>query len=489
MSLLQLQIFNKINCFEFMRKSIFAFIICLSIVLITITTLAAVRLPSILGSHMVIQQNSEVKLWGWCGPAEKIAIKTSWDTITYHAIGESSAKWSRKIKTPAAGGPYTITINETLVLDDVMIGEVWLCSGQSNMAMSGSGRLKQVLDEVPNANNQNIRFFTITKSTSEFPQENCEGSWKVCTPEEMKLFSAVGYFFGKKLQQTLNIPVGLINSSWGGTSAEVWMPGQIVENDPELIAASRKMIPGATWPVIPGYTFNSMIYPITNFEISGVIWYQGENNVATYWTYNRLLPKLIDAWRKTWQKDFPFYYVQIAPYSGYKINNAAALLREAQTNCLSIPKTGMVVISDLVDKLSNVHPVNKIDVSLRLANLALSENYGKTGLTYKFPMYKAMKKEKGKIRIEFENADNGLISKDKTISEFYVAGEDHQFEPALAKIDGSSVIVWNKLIREPVAVRFGFSNTAIPNLFSKEGLPVNLFRTDNWDVDTSAVKK
>jgi len=248
------------------------------------------------------------------------------------------------------------------------------------------------------------------------------------------------------------------------------------------------MTTNAWWPIIPGYAFNAMIYPITNFEISGVIWYQGENNVGTYSSYKNLINKMIDSWRKTWQKDFPFYYVQIAPYAGYLNQNVGALLREAQTNCLSIPKTGMVVISDLVDDLSNVHPVNKIDVASRLANIALTETYGIRGLSYKFPIYSEMKKEKNKIRILFENVDNGLMTKNKSITEIYISGDDRQFQPAMARIEGNTLIVWNKSIKVPVAVRFGFSNTAIPNLFSKEGLPVNLFRTDNWEVDTNPVK-
>ena len=472
-----------------MKKTFYAIIICFLLTFSAKLASAAVRLPSILGSHMVLQQNSEVKLWGWCSPAEKVTIKTSWDTITYRTNGESSAKWLQKIKTPAAGGPYTITINETTILNDVMIGEIWLCSGQSNMEWGGDQGLKQTLTEAPSANNQKIRFFYVAKSTSETLQENCEGSWKVCTPEEMKHFSAIGYFFGKNLQQALNVPVGLINSNWGGTPAEVWTPKNLVENDPDLKSASQKLSPAAWWPVLPGLTFNAMINPITNFEISGAIWYQGESNVGTYSTYKSLMNTMISSWRKAWQKDFPFYFVQIAPFSGYGNNNVAALLRETQTSCLSIPKTGMVVVTDLVDDLSNIHPINKIDVAARLANLALSENYGKTGLTYKYPMYKSMKNEKDKIRVQFENADNGLISKDKVITEFYIAGDDHLFLPASAKIDGNSVIVWNKMVKAPVAVRFGFSNTAIPNLFSKEGLPVNLFRTDSWEIDTTPVKK
>ena len=461
-------------------------LICLSL-LCFLNVQAAIRLPSIIGSHMVLLQNSEVKLWGWCAPAEKITIKTTWDTVSYRLTGESSTKWSQKIKTPFAGGPYKITINGATILEDVMIGEVWLCSGQSNMEWSGDQGLKQSLTEMPNANNQNIRFFYIPKSTSEFPQDNCEGSWKVCSPEEMKHFSAIGYFFGKDLQKALNVPVGLINSNWGGTAAEVWTPEKLVENDPGLKAASQKLSPAAWWTVLPGYAYNAMIYPITNYQISGVIWYQGESNVGTYSTYKPLMEAMIGSWRRTWQKEFPFYYVQIAPYSGYGKGILGALLRETQTSSLSIPNTGMVVVSDLVNDLSNIHPINKVDVAARLANLALSEHYGKTGLICKFPMYKTRRIEKDKIRIEFDNANNGLICKDKTISEFYIAGEDHQFQAAMAKIEGNNVVVWNKAIKNPVAVRYCFTNTAIPNLFSKDGLPVNLFRTDSWEADAVPV--
>jgi len=474
---------------KIMKKSIFRVFIALFLIFNALNSIATVRLPSILGSHMVLQQRSEVKLWGWCGPAEKVTIKTSWDTISYQTTGGSSAKWSMKIKTPAAGGPFTITINGSTILEDVMVGEIWLCSGQSNMEWSGDQGLKQSLNEMANANNQKIRFFYVPKATSEFPQENCGGSWKVCSPEEMKHFSSVGYFFGKNLQQSLNIPIGLINSNWGGTPAETWTPKTEVESDPVLNAAAKKVQPTDWWPTLPGYAYNAMIYPLSNFEISGVIWYQGESNVGTYSSYKQLLSRMIGSWRQAWQKDFPFYFVQIAPFSGYGDHDFCALQRETMTSCLSIPKTGMAVISDLVEDIKNIHPVNKIDVSARLSNIALAETYGKTGLNYKFPMYKGMENEKDKIRILFNNADNGLISKDKTIKEVYIAGEDREFQPAMAKIDGSTLIVWNKSIKNPVAVRFGFTNTAIPNLFSKEGLPVNLFRTDNWDIDTVPVKK
>ncbi len=472
-----------------MKKTICTTIICLALVLSTLNIFSAIRLPSVLGSHMVLQQKSDVKLWGWCGPSEKVIIKTSWDTITYKTTGGSSAKWVQKIKTPSAGGPYSITINETTILEDVMIGEIWLCSGQSNMEWSGDQNLKQCLDEMPNATNKNIRLFYVPKSTSEYPQENCGGSWKVCSPEEMKHFSAVGYFFGKNLQQALNVPVGLINSNWGGTPAEVWTPKNEVENDQELNTAAQKIKPTDWWPNLPGYAYNAMIYPLTNFEISGAIWYQGESNVGTYKSYKQLLSKMVGSWRKIWDKEFPFYFVQIAPFSGYGEHNLCALQRETMTRCLTIPKTGMTVISDLVDDIKNIHPANKIDVSARLANIALAETYGKSGLIYKYPMYKEMHIEKNKIRLFFDNAQNGLVSKDKNITEIYIAGENKLFEPALAKIDGNTLIVWSKSIKSPLAVRFGFTNAGIPNLFSKEGLPVNLFRTDDWDVDTLPEKK
>jgi sialate O-acetylesterase len=452
--------------------------------------LAQVRLPAIIGSHMVLQQNSEVKLWGWCDPSEKIKITTTWDTTTYTANGTANAKWNVLVKTPAAGGPYKIKIkgNNSIELDDVMIGEVWVCSGQSNMEMNVTWGLPYS-DEVANANNKSIRFFHIPKTTAGYPQENVEGQWVVCNPDDMKRFSAVGYFFGQKLQQDLSSPVGLINASWGGTPAEVWTPEVQVEKDPVLKQAASKLNASQWWPVEPGVTYNAMIHPLTNFTIAGSIWYQGESNTGTASAYQTLFTTMIGAWRKAWQKDFPFYYVQIAPYAGYGNMNIAPLLRDAQTKSMNYPNTGMVVVSDLVDNVNDIHPKLKKEVGLRLANYALAQTYGKNTGAYKSPMYQSMKVEKDKIRIYFEGAENGLVSKGGQPTEFYIAGEDQNFIPAQAKIDGSTVVVWNKSVKKPVAVRFGFSNGSMPNLFSKDGLPVNLFRTDEWPVETGEVKK
>ncbi len=445
-----------------------------------ISAVADVRLPAILGSHMVLQQKSTVKFWGWCSASEKIVISTSWDTTKYETYGNNGARWATEIKTPTAGGPYTISIKakNEIILEDILIGEVWLCSGQSNMEWSADQGLKQSIDESPNATNKSIRFFYVPKSTSETPQDDVVAKWVVCNPEDMLHFSAVGYFFGKKLNKELGYPVGLINSNWGGTPAEVWTPKEIVAADKFLQDASDKISEAPWWPNKPGLIYNSMIYPITNFKIGGAIWYQGESNVKTHYGYQRLLTTMIDSWRKIWNTNFPFYFVQIAPYTYGDDNISGALLREAQTKAASHPGTGMVVISDLVDDVTNIHPIEKIKVAERLANYALAETYAKTGLVYKSPVYKSHLVENNKIKIEFDNVPNGLISVGGEPKEFYIAGTEKKFYPATARIDGKTVVVSSKQVVSPVAVRFGFTNTSIPNLFTTEGLPVNLFRTD-----------
>ncbi|MDQ6889431.1 MAG: sialate O-acetylesterase [Bacteroidota bacterium] len=452
---------------------------------------AEVRLPAILGNHMILQQNTDEKMWGWCEPGEKIKISSTWDTTTYNTVGNSDGKWMLSIKTPLAGGPYNLTINgnNKIVLEDILVGEVWACSGQSNMEMSYSWGIKQYTEDIENGNNKSIHLFHIPRLTAEYPQDDTKAQWVVCNPDDLKTFSLAGYFFGQKLHETLSVPIGLIESSWGGTPAEVWTPKDAIENNPVLkkVADGLKTTPWG--PVHAALTYNAMIYPITNFNIAGVIWYQGEANVANAATYEPLFSTMITSWRKAWQKDFPFYFVQIAPFAGYGKNISGALLQEAQTKTMALPKTGMVVINDLVTDVNNIHPTDKKDVGIRLANYALADTYGKTGFAYKNPEYKDMQIEKSKIKINFENTGAGLVSKNGSPSDFYIAGEDKIFMPATAKIDGNSVIVFNKAIKEPVAVRYGFTNDAMPNLFSKDGLPVNTFRTDDWnDVITLSQK-
>ena len=454
------------------------------------TGFANIRLPSVLSSHMVLQQNTKIKLWGWCDPGEKITIKVDWDTATYAVTGTANAKWMAEINTPAAGGPYKINLkgNNEIVLDDVLVGEVWVCSGQSNMEMHYNWGMKQYTDDVNNATNTKIRFFQVPKVTSDYPQDDVPGKWVVCSPETVKPFSIVGYFFGQKINQETTYPVGLISSNWGGTPAEVWTPDSLVYDNPVLADAASKLGGADWWPIKPGATYNAMIYPLTNFPIAGTIWYQGESNTSTWSTYTQLFQTMIGAWRTAWKNDFPFYYVQIAPFT-YGNENIGALLRQAQTKAAAYPNTGMVVISDLVDNIKDIHPQFKKDVGLRLANYALADHYKKEGIVYQSPLFNRMEIKKNKVTVYFDHAENGLVSKSKSPSGFYIAGDDKKFYPATAKVKGNSVELYSKEVKEPVAVRFGFSNTAMPDLFSKEGLPVNLFRTDDWEMETAKIQE
>jgi len=462
----------------------------LLLLVISTNAFSNIRLPNIIGSHMVVQQKSKIKIWGWGSPAEKVTIKPSWDTTQYVAETNNGAKWSTEILTPKAGGPYTISIigENTIILEDVMVGEVWVCSGQSNMEWSGDQGLQETKDEAPNATNTNIRFFYVPKSTSEYPQENIDAKWVVCNPEDMKHFSAIGYFFGKNLQANLNGPVGLINANWGGTPAETWTPEYVINTSPIIKKGAAELSDFPWWSSKTAITYNAMIAPLTNYTIAGVIWYQGESNTGSHYAYEQLFTGMIDAWRLAWKKDFPFYFMQIGPFS-YERLNIGALLREAQTKSALHTNTGMVVLSDLVPDTNNIHPTRKIEVAARLANLALHNTYGFSQILANGPLYKSYSLDKDEVIIQLDNIGGGLICKDKEISQFQIAGADKIFIPAQAKIVGNTIVVTNKDIKNPIAVRYSFSNTAIGNVFNKEGLPLNLFRTDNWEMDTSLIKK
>jgi sialate O-acetylesterase len=451
---------------------------------------ARVTLPAILGSHMVLQQKSMIKFWGSANPTEKITIQASWDTASYKIVASGNAKWEVLIKTPEAGGPYSIQIvgSNTIVLEDVLIGEVWLCGGQSNMEWSGLNKLDEAIKEAPNATNNQIRFFYVPKSTSKYPQDHIlNARWIVCSPEEMLRFSTIGYFFGKELQGKLHSPVGLISSCWGGTYAESWTPEYVIENNTLIKRGAAMKSPHTIRPYENTVAYNAMIYPLTQFAIAGVIFYQGEANVNAHFAYEKLFTGLIDAWRAAWQIDFPFYYVQIAPYK-YGFYHVGALLREKQTQASAHPKTGMVVVSDLVPDTLNIHPTKKVGVALRLANLALRDTYGFSDIQPYSPRYSNHTIQKNKVTIEFSYAEGGLTYVGDKITCFEIAGEDQVFYRAEASISKNKVVVSCELVPNPIAVRFGFNNTATPNLFNKEGLPVNLFRTDGWPVVTSAVK-
>ncbi|WP_295712768.1 sialate O-acetylesterase [Mucilaginibacter sp.] len=451
---------------------------------------ASIRLPKILSSNMVLQQQSTAKLWGWATvPAEKIKVTTSWDNKTIETSADGNANWQIDIQTPKAGGPYSITLQgeNKIILENILIGEVWLCSGQSNMDRNYIKGIFSIKDEFTQLSKLNIRLFNMPKNTSKTPQDNCDGTWTACDSNTIKIFSAVSYYFGKYLNKDLNVPIGLINSSWDGTPAEVWTPAELIENNAILKAAEKNNKPTPWWPVNPGYAYNTMIYSVVNYNIAGAVWYQGESNRDASSSYTELINTMIMGWRKAWNKNFPFYYVQIAPFK-YDKYNVGALLREAQTKSLSTAKTGMVVISDLVNDTLNVHPSNKKDVGLRLANLALGETYGIKKNAYKSPLLKSFKVNGSSIVIDFDNAETGLVLKGEKPKEIFIAGADKVFYPAMVKIKGKKIIASSTEVKVPTAVRYQFSNAGIGNLFSKAGLPVVPFRTDNWEVDTSKVK-
>ena len=456
-------------------------IIVLVLSFFSINMYGRIILPSVFADNMVLQQNSEVAIWGWSDPGETIRIIASWNKDTVKVKADNSSKWTTSIKTIAAGGPYSIQIlgNGKVQLNNVMLGEVWICSGQSNMEMSVNWKLINGEEEAAKAANANIRIFHVEKTGAQYPQQNCNASWAVCSPESMRASSAVGYFFARELQQKLNVPVGIIVSAWGGTPAEVWIEKSLVENNP-MLNKSKYNEHFDGWPGEAGTTYNSMIAPIVPYGIAGAIWYQGESNCGNYPIYSLLMKTLIENWRADFKKDFPFYFVQIAPFA-YGEKGTSEYLREQQELASrTIPKTGMAVISDLVDDIKDIHPKNKHDVGKRLAAYALAETYKQNMGEYKSPFYESMNIEKDKVRIRFSHATEGLRCTGKSPVKFMIAGEDQKFVPGTAKIEGNEVIVSSKLVKAPVAVRFCFDDTTMPDIFSANGLPLAPFRTDQW---------
>ncbi|GAA3775640.1 sialate O-acetylesterase [Flavobacterium ginsengiterrae] len=440
---------------------------------------ANITLPNIFGDNMVLQRNSEVKIWGWANPKEEIKLTSGWNNQEYKTIANNQAKWELTIKTPEAGGPFTISIKgyNEVILKNILIGEVWLCSGQSNMEMSASWGIDNGDEEVKNAKDFNIRFFTVSKSTATTPQNNVLGNWVESTPETMKYFSAVGYFFAKRLREDLkNVPIGLISSNWGGTPAEIWMPEEVVNNDSVLLENAKKLNEQEYGPHEPGRAYNAMISPITGFKIAGTLWYQGESNVGSL-VYDKTLSALITSWRKAWNEEFPFYFVQIAPYKTGTNNFSNVTVRNSQRKILKeVSKTGMVLTSDISDTI-DIHPKNKKSVGIRLANLALANVYKTNSNLVNGPLFKGIKIEKNKAVVSFDYAE-GLYFKDKKSNQFEVADKDGIFYPAEASIKNNQVILTNKKVVNPAKVRFAWGNTTQSDLFNKANLPASCFTSE-----------
>ncbi len=441
----------------------------------------AVSLPSVISNGMVLQQNSEVSLWGWAKPNEMVAISPGWSKQTVTVRADMNARWKATLVTPSAGGPYNITFKASnfIVVSDVLIGEVWLCSGESNMEWSASNGVINSDSVIAAANDPQLRFFSVAQTTADCAQNDCNGIWSNCTPHTMKDFSAVAYFFGSQLRQSLKVPVALIHASWSGSNIETWMDPYWIESKPFLFSSASK-IPDSEWnPTKPGKTFFSMIAPLIPYRIAGMLWYQGENNLFNADSYAEMLSAMVDGYRAKWGYVFAFYYAQIAPYQ-YDQPMAGALIRDEQRQALSsLSHSGMVVLSDVADVM-DIQPKNKSIVGDRFASMALNRLYGFDNFPDSGPMFRSLKVEGSRLRVTFDYADDGMYLIGKELNDIYVAGADRIYYKAKAKIDGNSILVWTGNVKFPVAVRYAFGNTQSGNLFNVDGLPASSFRTDNW---------
>lgn len=445
---------------------------------------AYLRIPDIFSDNMVLQQQTMIHFHGWSDPLQKISVIASWNGDTLKTTTLSDAIWTVDLQTPKAGGPYQVTVigDSTIAIQNVLIGDIWICTGQSNMEFSADWHKNYYKEEVAKANHPEIRFFHIQKLSAPYPQQEVKGKWEVCTPQTMHSFSAAGYFFGRDINENIHQPVGLIESCWGGTPVQSWTPIEVFNNSEKLATSAAMLTPVPWCPIRPAVTYNAMIAPITGFPIKGAIWYQGEANTTNPDTYEETFSAMIHSWRELWKEDFPFYFVQIAPYN-YGAGDKGALVREQQLQTYRlVPNTGMVVITDITGDTNNIHPKDKINVGKRLAAWALANTYGKENIQYSGPLYRSMNVKGNKAVVYFDFSKEGLIKKGNQLTDFMIAGDDHHFIPATATIEDSTVIVSSPEVQHPTAVRMGFTNTAIPNLFNKAGLPASTFRTDDWEL-------
>lgn len=467
---------------------------------------ADVTMPQIFGSHMVLQRDQKDKVWGWAEPREEVTVQIAGQTKTAKADGDGA--WAVQLDPLPAGGPHTMTVKgkNTLSFDDVLIGEVWLCSGQSNMqfevGQANDGDLETLTADYPK-----IRLISVPQVGTQEPQKDFQGKWEPCTPETARHFSAVGFFFGRTLYQALDVPIGLIDDSWGGSAAEAWVRRDLLEKDPkykDLLASwaereqqyekikgeESKQSKGLEGLMRgnhrPGNIYNGVLKPTIGYGIRGAIWYQGESNAGRAYQYRDLFPLMIQSWRDEWGiGDFPFYWVQLADFLAEKpepADSAWAELREAQTMTMDrLSNTGQAVIIDLGEG-RDIHPRNKQGVANRLVRWALAKDYS-IDVPYQSPSYQSMEKHGNVVVLSFDHAgEGGLYAFDTPeLQGFTIAGEDKVFHPAQAKIVApNQVEVWSDEVTAPVAVRYGWADNPVVNLYGRNGLPATPFRTDDW---------
>ena len=473
-----------------MKRLLFSFIAVVSVTLmLSEPLLAEVKLPSIFGNNMVLQQQTEVAFWGKAAAGSNVSVKTSWNGKSNSTRADNDGNWRVKVSTPAAGGPYTVTVSDgkPVTLRNVMIGEVWVCSGQSNMEMPMKGYRNQPInganEYIATSSNEQIRLITVPRLTSMIPLGDFTGEWKLCEPENVVDFSATAYFFGLMLNRTLKVPIGLICTAWGGTRIEPWISEAGFKNFDWVKLPDKSADPKTYNQQTPTLLFNAMINPIAGYGIKGAIWYQGESNRLEPAQYQKLMPGLADNWRSVWNVgEFPFYFVQIAPFDYGPGGLNSAFLREAQLKSSSEGKNmGMACIMETGEK-DNIHPANKKAAGDRLAYQALVKTYGKIGIACDGPVLKEMKIEGNEVKLTFDNAPNGIMALGKELYCFEVAGANKRFFPAKAFVTNAGITLISPSVAEPVAVRYAFKDFIVGDLFNTEGIPASSFRTDNWDM-------
>jgi sialate O-acetylesterase len=444
---------------------------------------ASVRLPSLLADGMVLQQRRVITLWGQADPGEQIRIRAGWAPKAMEAKAGPDGRWQVRVQTPAAGGPYRIDFDgkNHVTLKDVLIGEVWVCSGQSNMEwtlemLGGWGAFPQERAGLGATGDPGLRLCTIPKTLAASPLDHCDATWHAATADHVTPFSAVAYFYGRELRRRLKVPIGLISAAWGGTGAECWIPRDRLERDPDLI--STLVDPGGDQPNRPSVLYNAMIHPLLPFAIQGVIWYQGESNTANADLYDRLFPALIRAWREAWgQGDFPFYFVQIAPYLYPDAPPTSAYVRDAQRRALALPNTGMTVTLDIADP-GDLHPRAKPEIARRLALWALARTYHRKVGAVSGPLLRKAVRSGGQMRLSFEHTQGGLKARAGVLRGFQVAAKGGPFLEAEARLDKNTVVVWHPEVPAPAEVRYAFSHAPEASLFNGAGLPASPFQTE-----------
>jgi len=495
-----------------------------SVMAVLTTAHAEVSLPPLFADHMVLQRGRKLPVWGQADAGEKVTVSLAGQTKV--ATADADGAWRVDLDQVTSTDALTLTVSgkNQVEITDVLMGEVWLCSGQSNMNWRVQSSLN-FAEEKAAANYPRIRHFQIGSKVSQTPLKTFTGRWAVCAPGTVGAFTAVGYFFGRTLHEATDVPIGLIHSSWGGTPAEAWTSRpvlgsieecrpilerfeQALERYPEAKEAYDKRMEdwkqkvkdakaagekpprrprppmGETHQHSPAGLYNGMINPLIPFAIRGAIWYQGESNAGRAYQYRKLLPGMVNCWRTAWgQDDFPFGIVQLANFRAQQTdpNEASswAELREAQLmTAQNTPNTGLAVIID-VGEDKNIHPKNKQDVGKRLGAWALATVYGRKRV-YSGPVFESMSVEGSKARLKFTHAGGGLTGRDGELKGFAVAGEDKTFHWAEASIDGNSVVVSSPDVQKPVAVRYGWANNPTCTLYNKEGFPATPFRTDDW---------